>query len=340
MMFGSLILVAVVSFIVTIISTMQMRPILEASGMLGIDQQKATKPRLATSGGICVLGGFVAGVMAWVALNTFYLKTGFNMTLVFASVVSVLLGALIGILDDLHIRKELIKTESDNRDYRVGIKQWKKVALSFAIAVPLMAVSAGQTTMHLPFIGPINLGILFPLLVVPIAVVCVTNSYNMLAGMNGMEAGLGIVSNLALAIFSFLYGNEEASIISAAIAFSLLAFLKWNWYPAKILPGDSLTYMVGAAFVSAVIIGNVEKFGVIIFLPWIIEAFLKMRGGFKVSSLGILQNDNTLKSKYNKVYSLTHFVMSRWKFKEYQITATIIGFEILVCIFAFIFIAP
>ena len=96
--------------------------------------------------------------------------------------------------------------------------------------------------------------------------------------------------------------------------------------------------MIGATFVSIVIIGNIEKFGIVIFTPWIIEAFLKLRSKFSARSLGDLQTNGTLKSPYNKIYSLTHVVMKIKPMEERKITAILICFEIAICILAFLFI--
>jgi len=337
-MYGSLALIASISFITTFFLIPKTIALLSRSGILGIDQQKKDKPRVPTSGGIVVGGGFIAGMMVYIAANTFLLKADINVTFLLAATCSVLIGAMIGLLDDLHVISKPRANAEGVIEYRVGLKQWQKPILSILAAVPLMAVRAGQTSLTLPFIGSINFGIWFPLLLIPVAVICVTNAYNMLAGMNGLESGLGFVSFLALGIFIFLRGQIEGALIAFAAAFSLLAFLKFNSYPARILPGDSLTYFAGAAFVAAAIIGNVEKFAIIIFLPWIIEAFLKLFSRFKASSLGILQPDGTLTPGNGSIRSLTHLVMRSGRFTEKQVTAILIGFEIVVCIAAYLLV--
>lgn len=338
-MFGSLIFIAIISFLITFLVSPRMKLLLEYSGILGIDQQKKNKPRIATSGGLCVIAGFIGGLMSYIAADTFFIKTGSNIVLILAVASSVLIAIMIGLLDDLHIRRNIVKAETGTRDYRMGLKQWQKPLLTIAVALPLMVVSAGQSTLHLPILGAIKLDILFPLIIIPIAVICVTNATNMLAGLNGLETGLGFIASLFLAMYIFLFGQKEGAIIAMALSFSLLGFLKYNWYPAKILPGDSLTYLIGAGFISAVIIGNVEKFGIIIFLPWILEAFLKLRGEFKVQTIGILEKNGNLKNKYKKVYSLPHFLMNG-KFKEHQIVSIILIGELLICILAILFIRP
>ncbi|MDY6765870.1 MAG: hypothetical protein SVW77_00725, partial [Candidatus Nanohaloarchaea archaeon] len=158
---------------------------------------------------------------------------------------------------------------------------------------------------------------------------------NMLAGQNGLETSLGAIALSAVGVFAFLHGEVEGAIIALGMAAPLIAFLHYNWYPADILPGDSLTYAVGAAYVSSVIVGNVELFGIIVFLPWIVEAFLKLRSGFQASSLGELQDDGTLSPQHDTIYSLTHVFM-RSGATEKQLVYEAVAVELAVVAAAFL----
>jgi UDP-N-acetylglucosamine--dolichyl-phosphate N-acetylglucosaminephosphotransferase len=85
-----------------------------------------------------------------------------------------------------------------------------------------------------------------------------------------------------------------------------------------------------------VILGNSERFAILLFLPWIIEALLKLRGRFAVRSFGDLQKDGTVKAPYDKIYSLTHVAMKlpEWlklkkKFTAEQVTAVLLFLIVL-----------
>lgn len=317
-----LVAVSVISFFATLLLMPRFKAYLENSGIVDMDIQKRGKPWMASSGGLPVAFGFLAGVLFFIFLDTFVLFTG-NTTLLFAATLSVVLAMLIGLLDDVHARRRV------GRKGPVGLKQWQKPLLTVAAAVPLMAVKAGVTFLSVPFFGDIEFGILYPLVLVPIAVICVTNATNMLAGLNGLEAGLGSVALIAAGFYALVSGSTEAAVIGLTVGAALLAFLVFNFHPARFLPGDSLTYLIGAAYVSTVVLGNIEKFGVLLFTPWIIEAFLKLRSGFKASSTGVLQADGTLKPKYDKIYSLTHAAMRLGK-TERRASLLLIGLELLV----------
>ncbi len=158
----------------------------------------------------------------------------------------------------------------------------------------------------------------------------------MLAGMNGLEAGLGIVLLSSLGIFSYLSGSLIASSIAFIFVASLVAFIFYNWYPARIFPGDSLTYTIGAVAAVVAIVGNIEKFAVLIFIPWFIELALKLRSGFSAENFGEIQKDGALKCKTDKNYSLLHVVMHAGRFKEWQVVSILISFEVLVCVSVFL----
>ena len=202
-------------------------------------------------------------------------------------------------------------------------------------AVPLAAVNAGVSTLSLPFIGRVDFGVFYPLLLIPLAILCCSNATNFLAGFNGLEAGVGAVMHLSIGIYAFTQGQLNAAMVALCFSFSLLAFLRYNWYPAKVFPGD-LNYTIGAVYASATIIGNMEKFAILCFIPYVIEALLKAVSRFEAESYGILQSDGTVKPRDVKIRGLTHLVMSIGDFNEKQVTLILIGFEILVCALSFI----
>ena len=337
-----LVLGFVVSFAATFFAVPYFIRFFSGIELWATDAQKKDKRLVPLGGGIPVLIGFLLGLFCLVAIDTFVVGLGLDVKILFAALISMLLIALVGFFDDLNVRRERREIGSDAVDFKVGLRQWQKPLLTLFAALPLMVVGAGVSSMFLPFFGTIDVGLLYPLLLIPIAVVCVSNAANMLAGLNGLEAGTSAVALLALGGYLAFLGRFEAAAIAFCVLAALLAFLRYNWAPAKIFPGDSLTYFNGAAIVSVVVIGNIEKFGVIVFIPWIIEAFLKLRGRFKVRSFGNLQADGTLKEPYKKIYSLTHAVMRlpRWLgrpkgFTEKQVVAVLIGIEVLACVFAF-----
>ncbi len=343
-----LLLSAFVSFLVTLIFMPKYMRFVKNIGVVAIDQQKKDKPSLPTSAGIPSLIGLMTGILLYILLTTFLGTKGdpailsTNMNLL-AAVLSILLITLVGFFDDIYVKKEATAQRSDTVERRVGLKQWMKPLFTIFGAIPLVVISAGSSGMTIPFLGFVDFGLFFPLVIIPMAVVCVANATNMLAGLNGLEAGLMIIASFTAGLFLITVGRMDAALIALALCFSLVAVLWFNKNPSKILPGDSLTYFIGGAFVAAIIFGNIEKFGLIIFFPWIIEAFLKLRKRFNARSFGNLQEDGTIKCPYNKIYSLTHVVMllpERYLGKrvtEKQAVYLLWAFEAVICVSAFVY---
>lgn len=324
----SLFLSVVFAFFVSLFITPKFAKYLKYIGLTGRDMQKPNKPEVPEMGGPAVIAGFLAGIFLFIWIKVFLYGRNEGLIEIFAGITTVLIIFLVGMLDDISGIK---KSEGK----RKGLKQWQKPLLTLPASIPLVAIMAGNSSISLPFIGSVDVGILYPLLFVPIGVVGASNAINMLAGLNGLEAGLGVVLTSALGIFVLINGNLFLSAFALTFAAALLGFLIYNWYPAKIFPGDSLCYAIGAVVATIAILGNIERFALLCFTPWFIELLLKARSKFKAESFGKLRKDGSLQAPYEKCYSLTHCIMKLGKFKEKEIVSILIFFEVLICIIAF-----
>ncbi|MFX0137733.1 MAG: hypothetical protein ACFFDN_29100, partial [Candidatus Hodarchaeota archaeon] len=83
---------------------------------------------------------------------------------------------------------------------------------------------------------------------------------------------------------------------------------------------------------------NMERFAILCFTPWILEAILKALSGFGAESFGVLQEDGTVKPRANRINSLTHLVMSLGSFKEHQVSSMLIAVEVAVCFISFVLV--
>lgn len=310
----------------------------EKNNVIALDLHKKQKPKRPNSGGISVCLSLVMGLMFFIAIQTFvFSEAGLikssQIIYLFASILTILLITIIGFFDDLN-SSDVVK---GSRKIRKGLRKWQKPLFTIPAAIPLMVVSAGVTTMSLPLIGSVNFGILYPLLLIPIGVVFAANAINLLGGFNGSEAGMGLVYCFFLGSYALIHGQ----IVSGAIFFStmgaLIGFLKFNWFPAKILSGDSLTYCLGAVLAAGVIVGNMERAGIIMMIPFIIEFILKLRSKFTASCLGKLRKDGRLDSPYGKeVYSWTHVIMNFGALTEKQVTIVLVIIQIIFGLLLFL----
>ncbi|MAG52810.1 MAG: hypothetical protein CMH62_02510 [Nanoarchaeota archaeon] len=321
------IIAGIIGFLTTFFATKGFIRYARLIGLVVKDQNKEDKPLIPLSGGLTVMAGWFIGINLFIFFNTF-IGNGFDpylgdkaLTFLFAGMASIMIITFIGFIDDLIIKK--------NKESSFGLKQWQKPLLTLVAAIPLVVVNAGVTTMTFPLIGRVDVGLFFPLLFVPIGVVGAANMVNMLAGFNGLESGMGLVYTGMLGLYAFVNGRNTAALIAFMAFCCLLAFFYFNKYPAKVFPGDSLTYLLGAVIASVAIIGNIERAALIVSIPFIIEFFLKARGGFRKQSYGFYK-DGKLQSYYKKIYSLPHIFTRTGKFTERQVVYYLMLFEFVV----------
>jgi len=337
-----------ISFLTTFLLTPRIIEFLSVAQIVAVDLHKKDRPKRPASGGICVGAGILVGILFYVGVQTFspaLSSSGFQESSIelLAVISSILIVTLSGLLDDLNVKTKAMQTK-DGINVKVGFPQWVKPLLTLPAAVPLMVISAGRTTMALPFIGVVNFGDLYPLLIIPIGFVAASNMVNMLGGFNGLEAGMGVIYTLSLGLYALITwlvrkntGGIQAAVLLLTACAALLAFLRYNWYPAKILAGDSLTYLLGSLVAAGVIIGDMQRAGLIVMLPFIIEFVLKARSKFRASSLGKLRDDGKLDPPYGrKIYSWTHALMNLDKLRERDVAIALIFIQVVFAALPFL----
>ena len=284
----------VVSIIASWVAVRALLPQLTRAGVVGRDIHKPAMPPVPEMGGIAMIMGFTAGLLMAVGLLSFlHSFPTANLTALLAALGTVLAAGLIGLVDDL-----------------LSIHQGVKAVLPVLAAIPLMAIRAGDAAMIIPFLGPVDLWIFYPLLVVPSSVTVAANAVNMLAGFNGLEAGLGIVAMASLSAIAWQLGETTALILLLSGIGSLLGILPFNWYPAKVFVGDVGTLTIGTIIAAAVIIGDFEVAGLILLIPYGVDFLLKAAHRFPSTGWGgALRGDGRLHCPAHGPVGLCQLVM-------------------------------
>lgn len=293
--------------------------------LLGKDMNKYSKPKIPEAGGIAFVIGTTFAILLYIFIKTFYLSSVSNLIEILVILLTLLLAGFLGFIDDI-------------LGWKRGLAQWQKPLLTIPIAIPLMVINAGNSSMNIPFFGQVNFGILYPLLIVPVGIVGATNGFNMLAGFNGLEASMGAIILGTLGIFALFTNSLWIATIAFSAVFSLFAFLIFNKYPAKIFPGNTLTYSVGALIACVAIVGNMEKIALFLFTLYFLEFLIKMRNKFRSECFGIPQKNGSLKAP-EKIGSLTHVFM-KFVRSEKGIVASILAVEVLLAFLAFALFKP
>lgn len=163
---------------------------------------------------------------------------------------------LLGLIDDI---------------YNLDAKFKLIVQLSIATIVYLLGVKID--TLFNPFGSAINLGILsYPITI--LWIVGVTNAVNFIDGVDGLAGSVITVNSIALALVAA--AMTPAQPITALIAFilagSMLAFLTFNFNPAKIFMGDSGALFSGFLLATLSIAGVMKGATLAILLPFLVLA--------------------------------------------------------------------
>jgi len=249
------------SFLLTFLILPPLIKALKRAGFLAKDMNKPGEVLVPEMGGIALVFGVGLTLIFLIGLKVF-LNFDFQISL------EKLLGALlvlisigfIGLIDDLLV-----------------LSQKTKVILALLAGLPLGVLKMGVFQMHLPFLGQVDFGIFYPLVLVPLGVSGAANAFDMLAGFNGLETGLSLIISLFLALIALKIGAFNSFLILLCLAGSSLALYFFNRYPSKIFVGDIGTMSSGALIATAVILGNFELAGLIMFLPHFLDFFIKIR---------------------------------------------------------------
>ena len=115
------------------------------------------------------------------------------------------------------------------------------------------------------------------LLVASLAVIWMTNLYNFMDGADGLAGGMAVMGFGALSVAAVWAGAPGLAVFCAAIAAAALAFLLFNFPPAKIFLGDTGSIPLGFLAASIGVYGAAQAywpalFPVIIFSPFILDA--------------------------------------------------------------------
>jgi UDP-GlcNAc:undecaprenyl-phosphate GlcNAc-1-phosphate transferase len=183
-------------------------------------------PRL---GGIAVFAAMACGLTA--AFGALLLTGGELLPAQWRFFAGILIGGgvvfSVGVVDDLR-----------------GVRPAVKVAAQVGAAVLVYLLGFQVEVLSLGGTRELTLGWLgLPLTI--LWIVGVTNSFNLIDGMDGLAAGIALVALLTTLTVALALGNLEVALVCATLSGALLGFLRYNFSPAQIFLGDSGSLFVG-----------------------------------------------------------------------------------------------
>jgi len=128
-----------------------------------------------------------------------------------------------------------------------SVPAWLKLSVEVIAGVILFTGGLRIDPVSIPFCGQIEVG-QFSLLITVLWVVGLTNSINLIDGLDGLAGGVSLIGALTIAVVGNLYHIGVALIFAYALIGFLPVFLRYNRYPAMIFLGDSGSLQIGYYF--------------------------------------------------------------------------------------------
>jgi UDP-N-acetylmuramyl pentapeptide phosphotransferase/UDP-N-acetylglucosamine-1-phosphate transferase len=171
-------------------------------------------------GGLAVFGGMLFSIILWTPFKYF----GDLQYILCAFIVLFLVGAK----DDIDPVSPLIKL----------------TAQLFAAGILVFKANVRITTLYSIF-GVGELPYWLSIVLSVFVIIALINAFNLIDGIDGLAASISLLSSLVFGYWFFIVGRIELAIVAFALIGSVLAFLKFNYTPAKIFMGDTGSLLVG-----------------------------------------------------------------------------------------------
>ena len=226
------------AFLLALVIVLALTPLVVRLALrIGAVDAGGDRPRVHTGpipriGGLAIVAGILVSVLVFVDIDG----------PIEGIVIGIPLMAAVGLWDDIRGTRPLVK-----------------LVLILAIClIPVVGYGMRVEQIGLPFIGTIEFGWLsYPLTILWIALVA--NLVNQVDGVDGLAAGLVAIATFTFAILAVSFERLEVAAMAAAVCGSTLAFLRYNFNPARVFMGDTgaltLGFTVGALAVEGVLKG-------------------------------------------------------------------------------------
>ena len=150
-----------------------------------------------------------------------------------------------------------------------GLNAKFKLLIQISIATIVYLLGVSVEAVYNPFGDPIQLGHIASYVITVLWIVGISNAVNFIDGVDGLAGSVVTISAVTLGLIAVAMTPTNA--ISALIAFilagSMLAFLTYNFHPAKIFMGDSGALFSGFMLAALSITGVMKTAALTMFVP-------------------------------------------------------------------------
>lgn len=230
----------VTAFVVTLVTIPPIISLIKKYSLYDVpDARKEHTSPIPTMGGIAIIAGLLMSLFLWFPFSNQVAQISFFFS------IAVLFA--LGIMDDL-------------KDLSAKYKFIVQICLAILIALSGIRITSFDGLFGI-YELPVTAQYTFTLL----AIVGITNAFNLIDGIDGLAGGIGFMSLVTLGIFLTMNGDNNTALIAFALAGGILAFLYFNLNPARIFMGDTGSLVLG--FVIAVLSIRLMQVNVLVANP-------------------------------------------------------------------------
>ena len=185
------------------------------------DERKTHNYPISSLGGIAIFSGLILSMLLVSDFSNYSSELQYF-------IASFFIIFTLGVIDDLFI-----------------LKAWKKVLGQIVVALMLTLKGGLLVTSFHGFLGINTLTHIESIYISFFIILLLINAFNLIDGVDGLASSIGLVASLLFGTFFLINNVLPYAVLGFAISGSLLAFLVYNFPPAKIFMGDSGSTLLG-----------------------------------------------------------------------------------------------
>lgn len=252
----------VIAFIATFILGLFIMPILRRFKVGQIVRDDGPKEHLKKQG-----TPTMGGVVMLIVLTIILALNSIKYPMLLLSIVAILGFGMVGFIDDY---KKLVKRNTK------GLSPIKKiiglVVVTVIFIILYLNVFELSQDIIVPFVSnPVILSPSAFVLFIAFILIGTSNAVNLTDGLDGLASGVVAIIMTFFTVIAVKNSNTEMIILGAASVGTCLAFLLFNFHPAKVFMGDTGSLALGGAVASIAIIMKMPLYLAIVALVCIID---------------------------------------------------------------------
>jgi UDP-GlcNAc:undecaprenyl-phosphate/decaprenyl-phosphate GlcNAc-1-phosphate transferase len=183
-------------------------------------RRKIHKKITPSMGGIAIFLGFIISALIWMEFPQ-WKETRFILIALFVVF-------FIGVRDDL-----------------VPLRPFMKLLGQLIAAGVLIALFDLRLKSLYGLMGVYDIPLIVSYGITLFTIIVITNSFNLIDGLDGLAGTIASISLLAFGISFFLVGDIVFAVLSFSMLGAVIAFLFFNWDPSEIFMGDTGALVIG-----------------------------------------------------------------------------------------------